>query len=127
MEKHPSSLAALADIFKALAETFSNGSYCFEILLAENIGNWKLFDKYFCFSMKNIISSSRYYICTEVLPFLIFADITYFQQWPCLDESSAILSIEAYFLHFPIASEMSRIVLFLAEIKNSKILLAETF
>ena len=61
------------------------------------------------------------------LQFSTFADVKYFHKWPCLDESSAILPIEAYFLHFSIASDMSRIVLFLAEIKNVKILLAETF
>ena len=66
MEKHPSSLAALAEIFETLAEIFPNGYCCFEILLAENRGNWKIFDKYFCFLIKNIISSARYYIRTEI-------------------------------------------------------------
>ena len=64
--------------------------------LAENGGNCKLCDEYFCFLIKNIISSTRYYICTEVLQFLIFADIRYFHQCPCLDESSAIPPIKAY-------------------------------
>ena len=49
MEKHPSSLAVLAEIFEALAEQFPNGSCCFLIRLVENRGNWKIFDKYFCF------------------------------------------------------------------------------
>ena len=68
------------NFFEALVEIFSNGSCSFEISLAENRGNWKLFDKYFCFFIKNIISSTRYYICTEVLQFLIFADIEYFHH-----------------------------------------------
>ena len=39
MDKHPSSRAAPVEIFEALAETFSNGSHCFAMLLAENTRN----------------------------------------------------------------------------------------
>ena len=38
-QKHPSSLAALAKFVEALAETFSNSSRCFVIILAGNRRN----------------------------------------------------------------------------------------
>ena len=127
MEKHPSSLAALAEFFIG----FGGNIFKWLLLFWNTFGGkrrkmgiiWQILP----FLIKNIISSAKYYICTEVLQFLIFADIKYFHQWPCLDEISSILPIEAYFQHFSIVLDMSRITPFLVEIINPKILLAETF
>ena len=101
MEKHPSSLAAYkpssasGNVLRLWRKHFQMAPVVLRCFW------WKTeeirHDLTYTSGFKNIISSTRCFICTEVLPFLIFADIKYFHQGPCLHESSAILPMEAYF------------------------------
>ena len=107
-------------------EIFSNGSCSFEISLAENRGNWKSFDKYFCFSMKTLfppdtIFAQKFYNFSSLQILNISTSDHVWMKVPPFRQSK--LSS----LHFSIALDMSSITHFCAEIINPKILLAETF
>ena len=127
VEKHPSSLAALADIFWGIGGNISKW-----VLLVWNTFGGKqrkmenIWQILLLFNQKHYYFHQVLYLDRD-LQFLIFAYIDKFHQWPYLNETSTILPNEAYFPHFSSALDMLKITHFLAEIVNPKILLAETF
>jgi hypothetical protein len=46
MQKHPSSLALIAEIFFVIGRNFSKGSHCFARILVKGSGDYDWFDKY---------------------------------------------------------------------------------